>query len=71
MKYAIPFTFRIALLLIVSFGDLPVLFSQTDSISTDHSYLRIKVENDFFALGNWSDRYFSNGIRIEYQTPQG
>lgn len=44
--------------------------AQADSISTDHSYLRIKLENDFFSLGNWSDRYFSNGVRLEYQTPQ-
>ncbi len=46
------------------------LLAQTDSISTDHSYLRVKIENDFFTLNNWTDRYFSNGLRLDYQTPQ-
>jgi hypothetical protein len=52
------------------------LFSQ-DSLAimdnlakTDHSYLRIKTENDFWTTHGKSDRYFSNGIRIEYQMPQ-
>lgn len=45
-----------------------VLSAQTDS--TDHSYLRMKIENDFLSLGNWSDRYFTNGLRIEYQSPE-
>ncbi len=44
-------------------------FAQGDSLS-DHSYFKIKLENDFFSLGNWTDRYFTNGIKLEYQTPQ-
>ncbi len=50
---------------------LPFLaLCQTDSIKTDHTYFRIKSENDAWATHNVSDRYFSNGFRLEYQPKQ-
>lgn len=60
-----PLSTILALIFILFAG---LIEAQVDS--TDHSYLRIKSENDFFSLGNWTDRYFTNGTRIEYQTPQ-
>jgi lipid A 3-O-deacylase len=59
-------SFSILLLLLSQF-----LSAQNDSlVSTDHTYLRLKTENDYFKLGEKSDKYFSNGVRIEYQFPQ-
>lgn len=40
-------------------------------INTDHSYLRINHENDWYKLRGKTDRYFSNGMRFEFQLPQG
>lgn len=39
-------------------------------INTDHSYLRITHENDYYKLRGKTDRYFSNGMRFEFQLPQ-
>jgi hypothetical protein len=61
--------FRTIILFLFGIALLQInLIAQSDS--TDHSYLRIKLENDFFSVGNWSDRYFTNGLRMEYQGPE-
>lgn len=41
-----------------------------DSINTDHSYIRVLTENDIYKLRGLTDRYFSNGVQLEYQFPQ-
>lgn len=65
----IPATY-IKLILLFSFtlfGLCSNMIVTAQSDSSDHAYLRIKQENDFFSLGNWTDRYFTNGTRIEFQ----
>lgn len=51
-----------------------LLFSQNkDSLKafkSNHSYLRMESENDKYKLRGSTDRYFSNGITLEYQFPE-
>lgn len=39
-------------------------------VKTDNYYIRLKTENDFWITDSKSDRYFSNGMRLEFQMPQ-
>jgi lipid A 3-O-deacylase len=49
----------------------PILaFSQVDSIQTDEAFFRMKSENDMWATHKTFDRYFTNGLRLQYQPTQ-
>lgn len=50
------------------------LFSQEKDTSEvkkgNHSYLRLETQNDKYKLRGSTDRYFSNGVYLEYQLPE-
>ena len=69
-----PFLLRTSLctLVLIAFTGLLVAQAQDSvkTINTDHSYLRLLSENDFYKLRGLTDRYFSNGSQVEFQLPQ-